>query len=74
MTHFFCDIKILCVQNNKAHFLFNIKLNGHLTYIIVDEKQKKNMVVSDDAIINFMISHDSPLTSRVVKFGWMRIV
>lgn len=41
MTHFFCDIKILCVQNNKAHFLFNIKLNGHLTYIIVDEKQKE---------------------------------
>jgi hypothetical protein len=32
MTYFFCDIKILCVQNNKAHFLFNIKLNGHLTY------------------------------------------
>lgn len=32
MTHFFCDIEILCVQNNKAHFLLDIKLNGHLTY------------------------------------------
>lgn len=64
MTYFFSDIKILCVQNNKAHFLLDIKLNGNLTYKRKDEWVKRSVVKSKHL----------PLTSKVVRLGWMRIV
>lgn len=78
MTYFLCDIEILCVQNNKAHFLFHIKLNGHLTYNkkVGNEGTRSGREEGEreEMFRRFNDVSRSPFTSKVVKLGWMRIV